>query len=72
MRTSPELSSPSPSAPAQASPEPVRPKITLPSSFQLTFEDWKSGDPVERAVLKDGGEDLRAGYAAITANDPRQ
>jgi hypothetical protein len=70
VRAIPEPSSPSTSAPAQASPNPVRPKITLPSSFQLTFEDWQSSDPVEQAVLHDGREDLRAGYAAIIANDP--
>lgn len=49
---------------------PERPKITLPSDFKLTFEDWQSANPDEQAVLDDGKEELRAGYAAITANDP--
>ncbi|MFJ4565705.1 hypothetical protein ACIP4U_18725 [Streptomyces caelestis] len=63
----------SPSAPASSSsaaPEVKRPVIKLPSSFQLTFENWTSSDPVEQAVLNDGKEQLRAGYAAITENDP--
>ncbi|WP_338782387.1 hypothetical protein [Streptomyces sp. DG1A-41] len=63
----------SPSASASASPAaPVvkRPVIKLPSSFQLTFENWTSSDPVEQAVLNDGKEQLRAGYAAIIENDP--
>ncbi|WP_406443177.1 hypothetical protein OHB14_29895 [Streptomyces sp. NBC_01613] len=47
-----------------------RPVITLPSNFQLTFENWKSGDPVKQAVLNDAKEELRAGYAAIIANEP--
>ncbi|MCW8379496.1 hypothetical protein [Streptomyces justiciae] len=63
-------SSPSASASASASPGVERPKITIPSSFQLTFENWSSGDPVEQAVLDDAKEEVRAGYAAIIANDP--
>ncbi|MBZ6288103.1 hypothetical protein [Streptomyces olivaceus] len=47
-----------------------RPVIKLPSSFQLTFEDWKSSDAKQQAVLDDAREELRAGYAAITADDP--
>ncbi|MFI5687707.1 hypothetical protein [Streptomyces sp. NPDC051636] len=62
----------SPSASASGwSPAPSdvkRPVITLPSNFQLTFENWTSSDPVKRAVLNDAKEQLRAGYAAITAN----
>ncbi|MFF5368967.1 hypothetical protein [Streptomyces sp. NPDC013187] len=57
-------------AESSATPGVKRPVITLPSSFQLTFEQWTSSDPVEQAVLNDGKEELRAGYAAITANDP--
>lgn len=62
-------SSPSTSAPSGSSGT-ERPEITLPSDFQLTFEDWQSANPDEQAVLNDGREQLRAGYAAITANDP--
>ncbi|TLS41942.1 hypothetical protein FE633_33185 [Streptomyces montanus] len=60
----------SPSASASAPSEVNRPKITIPSSFQLTFENWTSSNPDEQAVLNDGKEQLRAGYAAIIANDP--
>ncbi|MBY8340220.1 MULTISPECIES: hypothetical protein [unclassified Streptomyces] len=47
-----------------------RPEITLPSTFQLTFENWTSNDPLKQAVLADAKEELRAGYAAIIANNP--
>ncbi|EFL34121.1 lipoprotein [Streptomyces viridochromogenes DSM 40736] len=47
-----------------------RPDITIPSSFQLTFENWTSNDPDRQAVLDDAKEEVRAGYAAIIANDP--
>ncbi|MGX1560252.1 hypothetical protein [Streptomyces sp. NPDC055506] len=64
-------SSSSPSASASsAAPGVKRPEIKLPSSFQLTFENWTSSDPVEQAVLNDGKEQLRAGYEAIIENDP--
>ncbi|WP_327395743.1 hypothetical protein [Streptomyces phaeochromogenes] len=63
-------SSPSASASASASAAVDRPKITLPSSFKLTFESWTSGNAKEQAVLDDAKEELRAGYAAIIANDP--
>ncbi|MFD5909566.1 hypothetical protein ACFWHL_12730 [Streptomyces massasporeus] len=63
-------SSPSASASPSAGTDVKRPVIKLPSSFQLTFENWTSSDPVERAVLNDGKEELRAGYAAVIANDP--
>ncbi|MGK5691637.1 hypothetical protein ACSNOJ_01780 [Streptomyces sp. URMC 128] len=63
-------SSPSASASTSTPSGPKRPEITLPSSFQLTFENWTSSDPVEQAVLNDGKEELRAGYAAVIANDP--
>ncbi|MFI2718561.1 hypothetical protein ACH5AI_19745 [Streptomyces collinus] len=64
-------SSGSPSAsPSSSAPGVKRPVIKLPSSFQLTFENWTSSDPVEQAVLNDGKEELRAGYAAVIANDP--
>ncbi|MFF6875383.1 hypothetical protein ACFY9S_08695 [Streptomyces sp. NPDC012474] len=64
-------SSHSPTA-SKSSPEPgvKRPVIRLPGSFQLTFENWTSSDRVEQAVLNDGKEELRAGYAAVIANDP--
>ncbi|MEV5100869.1 hypothetical protein ACFQ7G_15980 [Streptomyces massasporeus] len=61
-------SSPSPSASAASAVK--RPVIKLPAGFRLTFENWTSSDPVEQAVLDDGKEELRAGYAAIIANDP--
>ncbi|OUD03433.1 hypothetical protein [Streptomyces swartbergensis] len=64
-------SSPSASASvSSAAPEVKRPVIKLPSSFQLTFDNWTSSDPVEQAVLNDGKEQLRAGYEAIIENDP--
>ncbi|MEW2807566.1 hypothetical protein AB0929_10675 [Streptomyces massasporeus] len=62
--------SPSPTASKSAAPDVKRPVIKLPSSFQLTFENWTSSDPVEHAVLDDAKEEVRAGYAAIIANDP--
>ncbi|MFD8230866.1 hypothetical protein ACFV20_03040 [Streptomyces sp. NPDC059696] len=64
-------SSPGPTA-SKSSPTPdvKRPVIKLPGSFQLTFENWTSSDPVEQAVLDDAKEEVRAGYAAIIANDP--
>jgi hypothetical protein len=62
-------SSPSASASASTPSGPERPEIIIPSSFQLTFENWTSSDPVEQAVLNDGKEEIRAGYAAITEND---
>ncbi|MFJ8715075.1 hypothetical protein ACIRD9_18110 [Streptomyces violaceus] len=64
-------SSPSASASASsAAPDVKRPVIKLPSNFQVTFENWTSSDPVEQAVLNDGKEQLRAGYAAIIEQDP--
>ncbi|MCX3285744.1 hypothetical protein OR263_03210 [Streptomyces sp. NEAU-H22] len=62
--------SPSVSASPSAGAGVKRPVIKLPSSFQLTFENWTSSDPVEQAVLNDGKEQLRAGYEAIIENDP--
>ncbi|MEU0893275.1 hypothetical protein [Streptomyces massasporeus] len=62
--------SPSPTASKSAAPDVKRPVIKLPSSFQLTFKNWTSSDPVEQAVLDDAKEEVRAGYAAIIANDP--
>ncbi|PPS68247.1 MULTISPECIES: hypothetical protein [Streptomyces] len=62
--------SPSASASPSAESDVKRPVIKLPSSFQLTFENWTSSDPVEQAVLNDAKEEVRAGYAAIIANDP--
>lgn len=44
--------------------------VTLPDDFQLTFENWTSGDPEEQALLTDAKEQLRAGYASIIANKP--
>lgn len=69
-----DTNSKSPSASASAS-SPAssgvkRPVITLPSSFQLTFENWTSSDPVKQAVLNDAKDELRAGYAAIIADNP--
>ncbi|MGR4853257.1 hypothetical protein [Streptomyces sp. LARHCF252] len=68
-RADSEPSSPS-ASPSSAAPGVKRPVIKLPSSFQLTFENWTSSDPVEQAVLNDGKEQLRAGYEAIIENDP--
>ncbi|CAM5699300.1 hypothetical protein [Streptomyces purpurascens] len=64
-----ESSSPSASA-SSAAPGVKRPEITIPSSFQLTFQSWTSSDPGEQAVLDDAKEEIRAGYAAIIENDP--
>lgn len=63
-------SSPSASASTSTPPGLKRPDITIPSSFRLTFDDWTSNDPDEQAVLNDGKEQLRAGYAAIIENKP--
>lgn len=68
-----ESASPSASASASnstASSDVKRPVITLPSNFQLTFENWTSSDPDKQAVLNDAKEEVRVGYAAIIANDP--
>ncbi|QQM42721.1 hypothetical protein [Streptomyces liliifuscus] len=62
--------SPSASASSSGSSKVERPEITIPSSFKLTFESWTSSDSKEQAVLDDAKEELRAGYAAIIANDP--
>ncbi|MEU3891003.1 hypothetical protein [Streptomyces sp. NPDC029041] len=64
-------SSPSPAASKpSAAPGVKRPVIKLPSSFRLTFENWTSSDPAEQAMLDDAREEVRAGYAAIIADDP--
>ncbi|MER8260752.1 hypothetical protein [Streptomyces albidoflavus] len=47
-----------------------RPELAMPEGFALEFRGWRSGDPREQAVLDDGREQLRAGYAAIGAGDP--
>ncbi|MGW4375722.1 hypothetical protein ACWEJ7_18875 [Streptomyces albidoflavus] len=47
-----------------------RPSFTMPESFKLEFRDWRSDDPSEQAILDDGREQLRAGYAAIGEGDP--
>ncbi|MGW6526692.1 hypothetical protein [Streptomyces venezuelae] len=60
--------SPSPSAPADGA---KRPEIKLPKTFQANFEGWTNSDPKLQAILDDGKERLRAGYAAIIASDPR-
>ncbi|MFD4630277.1 hypothetical protein ACFVYR_20825 [Streptomyces sp. NPDC058284] len=48
-----------------------RPDITLPKSFQVTFEGWTNSDPKLQAILDDGKERLRASYAAIINKDPQ-
>ncbi|MER6137837.1 hypothetical protein [Streptomyces sp. NPDC001815] len=60
----------SPSASASAPAGADRPTTRLPKNFRLTFEDWTSDDPQTQAVLTDAGEQLRAGYAAIIADEP--
>jgi hypothetical protein len=60
----------SPSASASHTSGVKRPDIKLPTEFQLTFENWTSSDAVEQAVLNDTKEQLRAGYAAIIADEP--
>jgi hypothetical protein len=60
----------SPSASASQASGIKRPEIKLPGEFKLTFENWTSSDTVEQAVLNDVREQLRAGYAAIIANEP--
>lgn len=63
-------SSPSVSPSASGGTRAGRPDIELPAEFQLTFDGWTSSDAVEQAVLDDTREQLRAGYAAITADEP--
>ncbi|WP_405778130.1 hypothetical protein [Streptomyces sp. NBC_00859] len=58
----------SPSTPSP--PRAARPIIRLPRTFQLTFQNWTSSDPDQQAVLDDGKQQIRAGYAAIIANTP--
>ncbi|MFF1698240.1 hypothetical protein ACFVXC_32240 [Streptomyces sp. NPDC058257] len=62
-------SKPSPSKTESKSPAVDRPEIKLPKSFDLPFEEWTSSEPDKQAVLDDGKEHLRAGYAAIIAKD---
>ncbi|MEV6313628.1 hypothetical protein [Streptomyces sp. NPDC051776] len=58
-------------SPSADAPDSVkRPEVKLPKSFALDFRGWTSSDPIEQAVLNDGKEQVRAGYAAIIANDP--
>ncbi|MEV5005796.1 hypothetical protein AB0K74_00580 [Streptomyces sp. NPDC056159] len=59
-----------PTVSASSAADAQRPEVTIPSSFRLTFANWTSSDPDEQAVLNDGKEQLRAGYAAIIANNP--
>ncbi|MEU7583817.1 hypothetical protein AB0B50_40275 [Streptomyces sp. NPDC041068] len=47
-----------------------RPRITLPKSFQVTFDGWTNSDPKLQAILDDGKQQLLASYAAITEGDP--
>ncbi|MFD5025549.1 hypothetical protein [Streptomyces sp. NPDC058373] len=47
-----------------------RPAFRLPRGFSLELREWRSEDPREQAVLDDGREQVRAGYAAIGAADP--
>ncbi|MFJ5897365.1 hypothetical protein ACIQFZ_18195 [Streptomyces sp. NPDC093064] len=61
---------PSPSAAAPRASGVQRPDVTLPTEFQLTFDNWTSSDSIEQAILNDTKEQLRAGYAAIIANEP--
>lgn len=65
-----DTGSPTASASASKAPDVKRPVVTLPSSFQLTFENWTSSNADEQAVLNDGKEQLRAGYAAIIEDKP--
>ncbi|MFB7459839.1 hypothetical protein [Streptomyces sp. NPDC056188] len=62
--------SPSVSASASQASGVQRPEIKLPTEFQLTFDRWTSSDGVEQAILNDTKEQLRAGYAAIIADEP--
>ncbi|MFF4760623.1 hypothetical protein [Streptomyces sp. NPDC001292] len=65
-----ETGAATPTVSASSAADAQRPEVTIPSSFRLTFENWTSSDPDQQAVLNDGKEQLRAGYAAIIANDP--
>jgi hypothetical protein len=61
----------SPSVSASASSAAAgRPEITLPKTFEADFELWTNSDAKLQAILDDGKERLRAGYAAIIAGDP--
>lgn len=46
-----------------------RPEVALPKSFVVDFEGWTNSDPKLQAILNDGGEELKAGYAAIIEAD---
>lgn len=46
-----------------------RPEIKLPKTFDVAFEGWTNSDPKLQAILNDGKEELRAGYAAIIEAD---
>ncbi|MFD3667196.1 hypothetical protein [Streptomyces sp. NPDC058672] len=46
-----------------------RPEIELPKSFQVEFAGWTNSDPKLQAIMDDGKEELRAGYAAIIDAD---
>ncbi|WP_159074197.1 hypothetical protein [Streptomyces dioscori] len=48
-----------------------RPAIELPSDVKLSFTPEASEDPVEKAILKDNAQLVRALSAAIVAQDPR-
>jgi hypothetical protein len=56
---------------ASASPAVGRPTIKLPSDVTMTFEDGKTGDAVEDAVLADSAERMRAVNASIAGTDPK-
>ncbi|MFJ3231519.1 hypothetical protein [Streptomyces sp. NPDC086787] len=61
----------SPSASASAASDVKRPEITLPKSFQMSFENWTNSDPKLQAIMDDGKERLLGTYSAIVKQDPQ-
>ncbi|MFF4251483.1 hypothetical protein ACFY1L_09765 [Streptomyces sp. NPDC001663] len=61
----------SPSTSASAASDVKRPGITLPKSFQVSFDGWANSDPKLQAVMDDGKERLLGTYAAIIERNPK-
>ncbi|MFD4528091.1 hypothetical protein ACFWP7_30005 [Streptomyces sp. NPDC058470] len=61
----------SPAVSASAASDAERPEITLPTSFQVTFDGWTNSDAKLQAVMDDGKARLLGTYAAIIKQDPQ-
>jgi len=66
-----QVASSTPSASASAASDVERPEVTLPASFQVTFDGWTNSDAKLQAVMDDGKERLLGTYAAIIKQDPQ-